>query len=88
MHRKAEPRLDLLTKDYITPNELFYVRNRKFLLGAYVVQVYADNILLYFCSGYVLLRIRLSHTFHLYAINTSNSILHAYTDFRPRSARN
>ena len=23
----GEPRLDLLTKDYITPNELFYVRN-------------------------------------------------------------
>lgn len=23
----GEPRLDLLTKDYLTPNELFYVRN-------------------------------------------------------------
>ena len=38
----GEPRIDLLTRDYITPNELFYVRNHLgmyFLVGMLVFKV-------------------------------------------------
>ena len=70
----GEPRLDLLTKDYITPNELFYVRNRKFLY-AYVVKLYFLHTIFSLFS---------------FVCNISNSILHAHTyaySDRPRSTR-